>query len=106
MIHERSSVLAVVLLYAFAQAVHYGIWLRLVPDGVARPGARGIAGLRRDFGARGLGLFAVASVALPVVAVAGDAARVRDTYLALVVFHAWLELAVIGYLVAARARLA
>jgi hypothetical protein len=96
----------VVLLYAFAQALHYGIWLRLVPDGLARPGASGIAGLRRDFGARGLGLLAVASVSLPVVAMAGDAARVRDTYLALVVFHAWLELAVIGYLVAARARLA
>jgi hypothetical protein len=98
----------VVLIYAFMQAVHYVIWLQLVPGGLARPGGgpAGLAGLRRDFGTRGLGVIAIAAIAVPVLALAGDAARVRDTYLAVVVFHAWLELAVIGSLVAARARLA
>lgn len=89
-----------VQLYAFAQAVHYAVWLRLVPDaqegrrpgGLAQRWRAGFASLRAELTV--LGLAAVAAAAL---AVAGwgllDVAQARDGYLRLAGFHAHLELA-------------
>ncbi len=88
----------IVLLYALWQALHYVAWLWLIPRS-RRTGTT----LRHDFGRAGLAMIAATAIAVPVLAVVGDAARVRDVYLSLVVFHAWLELAVIARLVAMKA---
>ncbi len=90
----------VVLLYAFMQALHYIVWLFLIPQ------SRSLGtSLRQDFGPAALAAFAVGTLAVPLCAFVITPARVRDAYLAVVVFHAWLELAIIGHLVAGRDRL-
>jgi len=90
----------VVLLYAFMQALHYIVWLFLIPQS-RRVGTT----LRQDFGPVALAVIAAASLAVPMLAFTSTAAHVRDAYLALVVFHAWLELAIIAHLVAGRDQL-
>lgn len=81
-----------VLVYAFAQLLHYVIWLvwmpRLVPAGVGRNAA-----------APGWFAAALIGVALvfPMIAMLGDPVAFRDQYLALSSFHGWLELALLGY---------
>ena len=95
--------------HAFLQAVHYAVWLRLIPATQARQPAaptfrRTVAGLRADLGA-GLPVLAAVAVAVPLLALAGDAARVRDGYLELALAHVWLELAIVGYLIVGRERL-
>jgi hypothetical protein len=101
----------VVLVYLFLQAMHYVVWLRLIPiTQAAAPSAspfrRSLAGLRADFGTLGLAAIAAAAISVPVVACLAEPMRVRDGYLAIAGFHAWLELAIGAYLLAARERLA
>ena len=90
-------------LFAFAQAVHYGAWLRLVPDG-ERAGERPIgyrrslALLRADFG-RAAPLVIAASIALPLAA-CGALGDVRAAYFTLAAFHGYLELAFVAAAVA------
>jgi hypothetical protein len=86
-----------VLLFAFAQAVHYAVWLRLVPEeDRARPAPRTFAGtyraLRADFG---LGpLVAAAAMATAVATWACvDLAGARTGYFRFASFHGQLELA-------------
>lgn len=89
--------LRLVLLFAFAQAVHYGIWLRLIPeDDRPQPSPRTYAAsfraLEEDFGApllwgslvlmSGLGMWAV-----------WDLLAARSGYLRMALFHGYLELA-------------
>jgi hypothetical protein len=95
--------------YAFLQALHYVVWLRLIPSTQSpSPAAstfkKSLTNLRADFG---LALIAIAAATIAVPLLAGfvDAERVRDGYLSLVLFHAWLELAVIAYVVVTRERL-
>jgi len=86
-------------IFAFAQAVHYGAWLRLVPDG-ERAGERPIgyrhslALLRDDFG-RAAPLVIMLSVALPLAACVA-LADVRAGYFTLAAFHGYLELAFVA----------
>lgn len=86
----------VVLLFAFAQAVHYTVWLRLIPD-VARerPTPRSFrasaAALQRDLGGPLLlltGLLALGLLAYALV----DLAAARDRYFRIALFHGHLEL--------------
>ena len=81
-----------VLVYAFAQLLHYVIWLVWMPR---LPGAE-----MNDVGGR-LGWFAGAligaALVLPMTAMLGDPVSFREQYLALSSFHGWLELAVLGY---------
>jgi hypothetical protein len=92
-------VVRLVGIFAFAQAVHYGAWLRLVPDG-ERAGERPIgyrhslALLRADFG-RATALVVVASVALPLTACFA-LHDVRGAYFTLASFHGYLELAFVA----------
>lgn len=100
----------VALAYAFLQAVHYVVWLRLIPSTQARvPAAstfrRSLGSLRDDFGLLGLAAIAATALAVPALACALDPARVRDGYLALAVFHGWLELAIVAYVLVSRERL-
>ena len=86
-----------VVLFVFAQGVHYMIWLRLVPDEAReRPGLRTFAStfeaLRRDLGAPIL--FAAACLALVVAARAfGSLEAARALYLRGASFHGFLEIA-------------
>ena len=86
--------------FAYAQAVHYGIWLRVMPeDARSRPSPRSfkaswralVADLGSPFMLGALGLTCViASWA------AWDATEARAGYLRLALFHGPLELAVLG----------
>jgi hypothetical protein len=92
--------LRALLLFAFAQAVHYAIWLRLVPDDDRpRPGLRSfrssLRALLADCGGPLLALTAAAAIALGVGGVL-DGQGARAAYLRLALFHGPLELAVIA----------
>ena len=90
--------LRLLISFVFLQAVHYLVWLRLVPeDDRARPAPRSFAAswdaLRADFGWVPLLFVSLAAV---VIALWGamDLAAARDGYLRLAGFHGYLELAV------------
>jgi hypothetical protein len=88
-----------VLSFAFAQAVHYGLWIRVVPDedqrrDTTRTVRRTLADLVADLGWPAvLGVAAVAVGFLGWGVVAPLAARTR--YLDLALTHGYLELAVL-----------
>lgn len=89
--------LRLVLLFAFAQAVHYGIWLRLVPEEdrpqpTPRTFAASFRALERDFGPRLLWASLLLMAGLAVWAV-GDLMAARTGYLRMALFHGYLELA-------------
>lgn len=86
-----------VLLFAFAQAVHYTVWLRLIPEDdrpseTPRSFRRSWRALVEDFGKPAL--VATAAIAL-AIAVWGalDLVAARDGYLRLAFFHGHLEIA-------------
>ncbi len=86
----------VVLLFAFAQAVHYTVWLRLLPDVTReRPTPRSfrasVDALHRDLGP---GLLAIAGVLVCALIVYAclDVAVARDHYFRIAMFHGHLEL--------------
>lgn len=92
-----------VLLYAFAQAVHYTLWLRLIPNAARHQTLqtppsfrRSLRALAADLGKVGVAV-AVALSALVVVSGAFRPASTRELYLTLALFHGWLELAAIAH---------
>ena len=91
--------------YVLLQSVHYAVWLGWIPqDDVRGEGTLTFGmtarGFLRDF--RPIGVVAVALGSLAVVLGALVSARgARDTYLTLASFHAYLELAMLGYFVVA-----
>lgn len=96
------------LCFAFLQAVHYAVWLRLVPeDARARPVPRSFRAswlaLRDDLGARPLALAAALAIGLALWG-ACDLVDAREGYLRLAAFHGYLELAVIALLFVERRR--
>lgn len=86
----------VVLLFAFAQAVHYTVWLRLWPEVArGRPTPRSFTetgrALRRDLG--GAILVVAATAAICLILLAGyDLAGTRASYFRIALFHGYLEL--------------
>jgi hypothetical protein len=85
--------------FTFMQAVHYAVWLRLVPD-AAREGERPI-GYRQslrllwvDFGWLAAPILALAA-AVPLAAFV-SAGGARQAYFVLAAFHGYVELAFIG----------
>jgi hypothetical protein len=100
--------LRLVLLFAFAQSVHYGAWLRLVPEeDRARPAPRPFAASFRALAAD-LGLPLLAAAALAALALAAwatfDLAAARDGYLRAAQFHGHLELGAGALLLVERRR--
>ncbi len=99
---------ALVMWFAFAQAVHYGVWLRLIPeDDRERPAPRGFResyrALVADAGPVFVGLAIVAALALAAWALF-DLGVARSGYLRLALFHGHLELAAIAWLWASRTK--
>lgn len=102
--------LRLVQVYIFSQAMHYTVWLRLMPqqmhDSPTPSTFRDdLKGLRNDFGLFGLLALIAAALAVPVYG-CYDAAMANWTYLTIVLFHGWLELAFIAYLAVSGTRLA
>ncbi len=97
---SASPVLALrlVLAFAFLQSVHYGVWLRLIPEddrprAAPRPWRATWRALVQDFGVVPLMLFAALALGIAVWGVV-DLTQARLGYLRLAVFHGYLELAV------------
>lgn len=96
------------LCFAFLQAVHYAVWLRLVPeDARARPVPRSFCAswlaLRADIGRGPLALAAAMAIGIALWG-AGDLVAAREGYLRLAAFHGYLELAVMALLLVERRR--
>lgn len=92
-----------VLLYCFAQAVHYGVWLRMVPeDDRDRPTPRSFRAsyraLRREFHPSILIGFGLAAVGLAIWA-SVDLVAARSGYFRFARFHGMLELLAVGLLI-------
>lgn len=91
-----------VLLFAFAQTVHYGIWLRLIPEDdrpqdTPRTFAASARALHRDLGTwlmLGAGILILGIAVWAVF----DLAGARYHYLRMALFHGYLELAAATYL--------
>lgn len=94
--------LRLVLLFAFAQMVHYGIWLRLIPEedrpqSSPRTFAASFRALERDFGPVLLWGSLLAMIGLAAWAV-HDLVEARTGYLRMALFHGYLELAAAAWL--------
>lgn len=88
----------VVASFAFLQSVHYAVWLHAVPQEQTRGNATltfrmSARQLRQDLGAWGLAAAALLCLGLPLAALLGSPLAVKDWYLSLSSFHAYLELA-------------
>jgi hypothetical protein len=88
------------LLFAFAQAVHYTIWLRLIPEearlrAAPRTFRHSLQSLHSDMGGTLLGLALLVGVALALWATM-DLAAARTGYFRLALFHGYLELCVLA----------
>ncbi|MGV3663708.1 MAG: hypothetical protein ACO1TE_26290 [Prosthecobacter sp.] len=85
-----------VLLFAFAQSVHYGVWLRLIPEDdrpqatprTFRASARALAA---DLGTPLMVVALLIALGIALWAVA-DLAAARENYLRMALFHGYLEL--------------
>lgn len=87
--------------YVFLQAVHYAIWLGVIPaqerrrsNGIALAGSP--TSLRADFGRAGLFSVSVATLAL-LLGAGLQLQRSRFAYIALANFHVYLELVMLAY---------
>lgn len=92
-----------VLLFAFTQSVHYGVWLRLLPEEdraqeTPRTFAASFAAWRSDCGDPVVVVTFLLSLGVALVAFA-DVAQAREGYLRAVFAHGYLELAVVAWLV-------
>ena len=99
----------VVMSFAFAQLMHYSIWVFLLPAcaRASQPSTSGVsqgrrtpstvlADLRKELGQRGLAFCIVALISLPLLGLL-DATGARSAYLSIVLFHGWLEIALVVY---------
>ncbi len=91
-----------IALFAFAQAVHYSVWLRLVPEDdrerpTPRPWGASFRALLVDVGPWLVATSVVAAVGLAAYALS-DLVAARALYLRAVVFHGYLEIAALGLL--------
>lgn len=88
----------VVRSFALLQAVHYAMWLACIPGTRATqpvPPSSSLRRWREDLGPGLAAAFVVGSLLLPALGLV-DPAGARAGYLSLVLFHGWLELAVLA----------
>ncbi len=89
--------LRLLMLYAFAQSVHYVVWLRLLPEDdrpspTPRSFSQTLRALRTDVGSIVLWI-AVLSTLVFAVWAAFNAGQARNGYIRVAFFHGYLELA-------------
>jgi hypothetical protein len=89
--------LRLLLLYGFAQSVHYVAWLRLIPEDdrpspTPRSFLQSFRALRTDLGALVLWFFLLSALAFAVWA-AFNLGAARNGYIRIAFFHGYLELA-------------
>jgi hypothetical protein len=92
----------VVILYAFLQSFHYCIWIKLLPEDARKQPSpqsfrKSIIALQQDFSAAGILCIAASMIALACWAIS-DIEQARTSYLHIISFHGFLELAVGGYI--------
>jgi hypothetical protein len=97
------SATPIVLVLLFLQSVHYAVWLRWIPEESTRAAgtltfAMSLRSLRKDFGAFGIAATASLAAGVVIAALFAPPMGVRDAYLALAGFHAYLELAALAFL--------
>ncbi len=90
----------VVLAFAFAQLMHYSVWMFLLP--ACAWGEGGSRTIKEWSGKLGRGGVLVALLALPLLGLF-DPTGARSTYLSFVLFHGWLEIALVMHWIAGRA---
>ena len=100
---EATWGLRLVVLFAFAQAVHYGVWLRLIPEddrpqSTPRTFAASARAVHADLGTVLLVVAGVLVLGISIWA-AFDLANARVGYLRAALFHGYLELAAAAFLV-------
>lgn len=102
--------LAAVLAHALTDSVHYAFWLGVIPDETSR--AEGsltfrmtARSLRRDFGKIGVVVVVLATVLVPLAALAIRADVVRNAYFVFAGFHGYIEGLAIVYVLARSPRL-
>jgi hypothetical protein len=94
--------LRLVLVFAFAQSVHYGVWLRLIPEddragSAPRTFQASTRALLADIGRPVTIVAAALALGIAVWAVL-DLAQAREGYLRMALFHGYLELAAAAWL--------
>jgi hypothetical protein len=97
-VHSAKLALGIVASFAFLQSVHYAVWLHAVPQEQTRGNATltfrmSARKLRGELGAWGLAGVALLSLGLPAAALVASPLGVKNLYLSLSSFHAYLELA-------------
>jgi hypothetical protein len=80
----------VVTSYAFAQLVHYGVWIAMLPAALRGPK------IRDELGWIGLGAAVAGSLFIAAWGV-WQPLDARATYLSFALFHGWLEVAVVAH---------
>jgi hypothetical protein len=97
-----------VLIFAMMQAVHYSMWLWCIPQSPAavqwqppQPPSKRWSRWSSDLGRLGVGAVIIGAIALPSAGVVAPV-DARAGYLSLVLFHGWLELALIAHFVTQR----
>jgi hypothetical protein len=103
---DANFALRLTLAFAFAQSVHYAVWLRLLPeDDRPRSGIRSFSSsyraLRADVGTAVIGVFSALFVGLLAWAIV-DLVSARLGYLKVAIVHGHLELAVCALLLLER----
>ena len=94
-----------IVLFAFAQAVHYLVWLRLVPEEdrereTPRTWRATIQALRHDLGSFLFFVSIAAALSVAAWAFVDGVAKARDGYLRITLFHGNLELIALALLFA------
>lgn len=90
-----SWALALVVMHAFTDSVHYAFWLSVVPEeALSGEGTltfrQTVRGIGRDFGWVGIGLVAVATLSIGALALR-SAHLARDAYFVIAGFHGYVE---------------
>ena len=93
--------LQLVMLFSFLQSVHYVVWIRLIPEEARKQETprtfyRTFIALKQDFG-RPLLLGCFAAMAVLALWAVVEPRAARFSYLHLISFHGFLELAVCAY---------
>ncbi|HEY8925307.1 MAG TPA: hypothetical protein VIU64_13060 [Polyangia bacterium] len=102
------AALGVTSAYVFLQSIHYAIWLYFIPQddrrGQGTPTFRmSVRSLTADIGAGGLALASLAGATVLAGALL-QILRARALYLSLSLFHGYLELVLVGYLLTSASR--